>query len=130
MDDTANPQRAFLWAMFEQDFFLAGDASNNEFNDSLNEWILKEIVREAQTNNEKSFSLVLCDKEWEEKVSTILSGKEYIIDYTNCYELNHKKFRKHFNWREKVTGNLVMREVDEELFLRVEDDGGIPFKNW
>ena len=130
VDDVANPRRAFLWAMFEQDFFLAGKASDKEFNSLLNKWILEEVVKEAQANNEKSFSLILCNKEWEEKVSTILSGREYTIDYTNCYELNHEKFRKHFNWREKVTGNLVMREVDEELFLRVKDDGGIPFKNW
>jgi RimJ/RimL family protein N-acetyltransferase len=130
VDDRAYPQRTLLWAMFEQDFFLAGDASNVEFNFSLNKWIFEEVMKEAQANNERSFCLILCNREWEEKVSAILSGKEYMIDYTSCFRLNYEKFSKHFNWREKVAADLVMREVDKELFLRIKDDSGIPFRNW
>ncbi len=118
VDDADHPRTAFLWDHVEGEFYLAGYAHNEAFNQALNDCIRHRIRCEAQAQlpHLSEFTLY-CDPDvWGSELEVVLKG-------TNPMEQRRKHFtfkQLRVDWRSRVPEGFSMVPMDAALFERRE----------
>ncbi|HUU79623.1 MAG TPA: GNAT family N-acetyltransferase [candidate division Zixibacteria bacterium] len=130
VDDLKKPKKSLLWAQSEEDFFLAGDSTDENFNLELNKLIKTSIKNQATKKGEDSFSLILCSESWEKQIAVIFEEIDYIISYSESFELNCEKFNLISDWRNRIPSEFELKPVDKKSFKSIADEGGRLFSKW
>ena len=92
-------------------YYLAGDASNHQSNQSLYELLFRE----------RPFYLYSFPEVWEEKLDIVLKDKA-TKHYRQSFDFNPEEFSSHRNWREKIPLGFRLERIDAELMERIAND--------
>lgn len=109
VDDPARPASAL--ARGARRFYLAGDAGNPNFNESLRRLFGDEIYPQAQREGAAACMLYYPEASWEAPAEQILEGKKPVKLGRQYYEL--KALRQ--DWRKLIPPGMVVRRVDAKL---------------
>ena len=112
VDNTETPHTAIAWV--KDMFYLAGDETNQDFNEALDEWIGKVIFPQAQRVGLTYFAVQSYPLEkWESIIKNVLQHRDLRINNEWKYTFNQEKFTK-IQWKDIPTGISIDR-IDEKL---------------
>ena len=112
VENIETPHTAIAWV--KDMFYLAGDETNQDFNEALDDWIIKVIFPQAQRVGLTYFAVQGYPLEkWESIIKNVLQHRDLRINNEWKYTFNQEKFTK-IQWKDIPTGISIDR-IDEKL---------------
>lgn len=125
VDQKPNPGSGLLWN--KQDaLLLAGDAGNEEFNLSLGEILIQEIMPDARTRYIPEISFYCDASTWESRLETILKGRGIQKASRRFYQYD----KLEFDWRSQIPLGYEIRPIDASLLESNEFDNVDQVVGW
>ncbi|WP_316572403.1 GNAT family N-acetyltransferase [Neobacillus sp. YIM B06451] len=119
-DNIENPTVA-LFASKGGHYFLVGNPHNDDFNNSLFQFLMN------QNNHWVFFDLYTFSSEWSEKISTFLQDHVIKVKRTG-FSFNPERFSTLPSWKENIPDGFEMKEMDEALFDQYQNEMDNHFK--
>jgi len=112
-DDRSEPNTIFLWDKANNVFYLAGEASDDQFNKEITEVLAREIVPELMLRNRLYyFRLRATSDTWDQKLLTIFAGVN-IIRGRYIFHSHRKPVKPDF--RRSIPRGFRLEQIDEEF---------------
>jgi len=113
VDDTDKPKTAIVWSRGIKGFYFVGDANNLNFNNSINEYIDKEIADRAKKIGYKSFEFSGTSTKWDNNFEVIFRSRN--LDKSKQFVYKHKNLDSiSFDYLPLEEG-YTLKEINEDL---------------
>ncbi|MDZ5471622.1 GNAT family N-acetyltransferase [Bacillus sp. 31A1R] len=94
VDQYENPTTAFIWATNEM-FFLCGNHLNDEFNHTLEKFVVEKIKEEALSTGDDGFNLELYPRNlWEPKIHSIFKNNKLLMGERVPFDFDELTFNQ------------------------------------
>ncbi|MGD2248851.1 MAG: GNAT family N-acetyltransferase [Candidatus Methanofastidiosia archaeon] len=111
VDNIKNPSSALVWSYFDI-FSLGGNEKNEQFNYALEQFILENIVPEAQSIGLHYFAVQLHPVDTWEKIIREIFARPLEINYEYCFAFNYGLYQKFSRVNTPSHGVLVQVDAD------------------
>ena len=120
VDNTKRPKTAMLWSKGIEGFYFVGDANNDDFNDSINDYIKNEIVSRATKLGLEYFEFSGTSRAWDENFELIFKDQNLNKSKQFVYKMGNDKINNFndFNLEEEYT----LRKLNMDLLQSEQYD--------
>jgi RimJ/RimL family protein N-acetyltransferase len=113
VNDAVEPTTAFTWNEFRYGY-LAGDANDDAFNESLRQLLAETLFPEAKDSHDPSLVVYPHPGSWREKIGALV-GDQLLYDLVrSTFSFAPARFQHH-DWRDRVPPGFRVQRVDEAL---------------
>lgn len=113
VDNIEKPKTTMVWSRGINGFYFVGDASNSEFNDSINKYIDKEILPRAKKLGLERFEFSGTSKEWDDNFETIFKNRN--LNRSKQFVYKHKNIENVSFDNIEFEDGYTLKEVNEDL---------------
>lgn len=114
VDNVENPRTAMVWSKGIKGFYFIGDENNLDFNNSINEYIDREISPKAKEQGLNSFEFSGTSKKWDKALENIFKNRN--IDMSKQFVYKHKGIDKLSENNFKLDDEYVLEEINQDTF--------------